>query len=139
MSSRIEPFHAIAISLLARRLADEGRSIIHMEFGQPSTGAPAKAIAVAHEVLDRDPMGYWESGALKDRIAQQYLERYGIAVTPRRIILTCGASPALVLALTSAFAPGDRVAVARPGYVAYRNTLRALHMDGIELEFDVGG
>ncbi|MGI4876741.1 MAG: aminotransferase class I/II-fold pyridoxal phosphate-dependent enzyme [Janthinobacterium lividum] len=124
----------IAISLLARRLAGEGRSIIHMEFGQPSTGAPAKVIAIAHEVLDRDPMGYWESGALTDRIAQHYLERYGVAVTPRRIILTRGASPALVLALTSAFVPGDCVAVARLGYVAYRNTLRALYMDGIELE-----
>ncbi len=134
MSSRIEPFHAIAISLLAHRLAAEGRSIIHMEFGQPSTGAPAKAIAVAHAVLDADPMGYWESGPLKTRIAQQYRERYQVDVAPARIVLTCGASPALVLALASAFVPGDRIAVARPGYVAYRNTLRALHMEAVELE-----
>ncbi|MEG3146816.1 aminotransferase class I/II-fold pyridoxal phosphate-dependent enzyme [Sphingomonas sp. RT2P30] len=134
MNSRIEPFHAIAISQLAHKLRLEGRPVIHMEFGQPSTGAPAGAIATAQQILAHDPMGYWESVPLKQRISQYYRERYGVAVAPGRILLTCGASPALVLALSTAFVPGDRVALARPGYVAYRNCLRALHMDEIELE-----
>ena len=133
MSAEIDPFHAIAISALAHRLKAEGHSIIHMEFGQPSTGAPAAAIAKAHEVLDTDAMGYWESPALRDRIARHYAETYGVTVEPERIVLTCGASPALVLALSSAFRPGDRVALARPGYVAYRNTLKALHMEPVEI------
>lgn len=136
MSAAIEPFHAIRVSLEAHRLKDAGRSIIHMEFGQPSTGAPAPAIARAHEVLDRDPMGYWQSPALKDRICRHYKQTYGVAVEPSQIILTCGASPALVLALSVLFAPGARVAVARPGYVAYRNTLKALHLEPVE--FDCG-
>ncbi|WP_256887522.1 pyridoxal phosphate-dependent aminotransferase [Acidomonas methanolica] len=129
----IDPFHAITLSALAHRLAAEGRSVIHMEFGQPSTGAPREAIARAHHVLDTDPMGYWESQPLKERIAQHYRAQYGVDVAPERIVLTCGASPALVLALSSCFAPGARVAVARPGYVAYRNTLRALHMEPVEI------
>ena len=129
----IEPFHAIAISRLAHQLKQEGRSIIHMEFGQPSTGAPKAAIAAAHHVLDTDGMGYWESPALRDRIARHYAETYGVTVEPERIVLTCGASPALVLALLSAFQPGDRVALARPGYVAYRNTLKALRMEPVEI------
>jgi aspartate/methionine/tyrosine aminotransferase len=104
-----------------------------MEFGQPSTGAPAKAIAVAHQVLDTDPMGYWESPALKERIARHYGERHGIAVDPEQIILTCGASPGLVLALTCLFRPGARVATARPGYVAYRNNLKALYLEPVEV------
>jgi aspartate/methionine/tyrosine aminotransferase len=58
---------------------------------------------------------------------------HGVEVAPERIILTCGASPALVLALTSRFSPGDRIAFARPGYVAYRNTVRGLHMKAVEL------
>ena len=57
----------------------------------------------------------------------------GLGVDPARIVLTCGASPALVLALNAAFRPGDRIAIARPGYVAYRNTLRALHMVPVEI------
>ena len=133
MSTSIDPFHAIAISRLAHRLADEGRSVIHMEFGQPSTGAPAAAIAAAHRVLDTDAMGYWESPALKERIAAHYREEHGVAVDPERVFLTSGASPALVLALSCRFAPGARVALARPGYVAYRNVLKALHMVPIEL------
>ena len=133
MTAQIDPFQTITVSALAHRLKAEGRSIIHMEFGQPSTGAPDAAIAAAHHVLDNDPLGYWESPALKERIAAHYAEWYGVEVTPARIVLTCGASPALVLALNMSFAPGDQVAFARPGYVAYRNTLKALHMKPVEL------
>jgi aspartate/methionine/tyrosine aminotransferase len=133
MIAKLEPFHAIAVSTLAHRLAAKGRSIIHMEFGQPSTGAPAAAIATAHQVLDTDPMGYWESPALKVRIARYYLERDGVAIDPARIVLTCGASPALVMALSLIGGPGARVAFARPGYVAYRNNARALFMEPVEV------
>jgi len=133
MRAKIDPFQAIGVSHLAHELKSQGRSIIHMEFGQPSTGAPRAAIAAAHQVLDTDGMGYWESPALKARIARHYGETYGVAVEPAQIILTCGASPALLLALISSFDPGDRVALARPGYVAYRNTLKALHMTPVEI------
>ncbi len=133
MSSDIEPFYAIEVSQMAHRLKDGGRSIIHMEFGQPSTGAPRAAIAAAHTVLDTDAMGYWQSQALKDRLARHYDETYGVTVKPSQFILTCGASPALVLALLASFSPGDRVALARPGYVAYRNTLKALNLVPVEI------
>jgi aspartate/methionine/tyrosine aminotransferase len=132
-AAEIEPFHAIAISRLAHQMKAQGRSIIHMEFGQPSTGAPAAAIAAAHHVLDTDGMGYWESPRLKAAIAKRYADLDGVEVDPERVILTCGASPALVLALASNFQPGDRVALARPGYVAYRNTLKALNLVPVEI------
>ena len=133
MTAKIDPFQAIAVSALAHRLKAQGRSVIHMEFGQPSTGAPAAAIAQAHRVLDTDPMGYWESPDLKARIMQHYADWYGVTINPAQVLLTCGASPALVLALNMSFAPGDRVAFARPGYVAYRNNLKALHMVPVEI------
>lgn len=133
MIADISPFHAIAISREAHALEAAGRSILHMEFGQPSTGAPAEAIAMAHHVLDTEAMGYWESMPLKQRIARHYGERHGVAVDPEQILLTCGASPGLVLALTCLFAPGARVATARPGYVAYRNNLKALYLEPVEV------
>ena len=74
-------------------------------------------------MLDSDGMGYWESPALKARLARHYDETYGVAVEPDQFILTCGASPALASALASSFSPGDCVTLARPGYVACRNTL----------------
>jgi aspartate/methionine/tyrosine aminotransferase len=133
MTTAIEPFRAIVISRLAHALKAEGRSVIHMEFGQPSTGAPPRAIEQAQRVLGEDGMGYWESAPLKARIARLYQERYGVEVTPDRLLLTCGASPALVLALSSRFQPGDRIAMARPGYVAYRNVVKGLNMEAVEI------
>jgi aspartate/methionine/tyrosine aminotransferase len=66
-------------------------------------------------------------------LSRHYQETYGVDLPAGRILLTCGASPALVLALSARFAAGDRVALARPGYVAYRNTLRALHLEPVEI------
>ena len=135
MPAQIDPFHAIAIGKLAYELAAAGQSIIHMEYGQPSTGAPAAAIAVAHAVLDADPMGYWENPALKERIARLYREQHGVEIAPERIILTCGASPALVLALNlrgeTALQESATVAtpekVARGAYLALAGNCATCH------------
>lgn len=129
----IDPFYAIGINKLAHVLKGQGRSVIHMEYGQPSAGAPRKAVEVAHQVLDSDPMGYWESTALKQGLAQHYRALYGLDIDPERFVLTCGASPALVLALTVGFDAGQTIATARPGYVAYRNTVKALHLNMLEI------
>ena len=134
LSQGIEPFRAIEISALARKLRAEGRSVIHMEFGQPADGAPAGAVVAARAALGEPDMGYWESAPLRQRIARHYGEHYGVDVDPQRILLTCGASPALVLALLTGFAAGSRVMTARPGYVPYRNSLRALPMIPVEVE-----
>jgi aspartate/methionine/tyrosine aminotransferase len=133
MTAKLDPFHAITISAIAQRLMAEGRSIIRMEYGQPSTGAPAAALARARAVLDEEDKGYWESTELLERLARHVEETTGVAVSPDQIVLTCGASPALVIALSLRFGPGARVAIARPGYVAYRNTLRALFIEPVEL------
>lgn len=134
MGVDIDPFHAISISRIAHRLKAEGRSIIHMEFGQPSTGAPSRAIEAACNTLRADGLGYWESAPLKDRLCQHYAETYNVELDPDRISLTAGASAALVCALASRFKPGDTIAMARPGYVAYRNTVKALGMTALELD-----
>ena len=131
----IAPFRAIEISQLAQKMRRDGGSIIHMEFGQPSEGAPQGAVAATINALGNDAsmMGYWESAPLRERIARHYREQYGVDVGPEQIILTCGASPALVLALLTVFKPGSRVMTARPGYVAYRNSLRTLSMAPVEV------
>ncbi|MGF7155170.1 pyridoxal phosphate-dependent aminotransferase [Novosphingobium gossypii] len=133
MIAQVEPFHATTIGRLAYELAAEGRDVIHMEYGQPSTGAPAAAIAAAHAALDAEAGGYWESSALRERIARHYRDAYGVDVSPEQVFLTCGASPAFVLALSCCFRPGARVALARPGYVAYRNAMRTLYIEPVEL------
>ncbi|MFZ4689994.1 MAG: pyridoxal phosphate-dependent aminotransferase [Polymorphobacter sp.] len=132
----VEPFRAMGLSVLAHRLKAAGRSIIHMEFGQPSTGAPPAAIAAAHARLDSETGGYWTSAPLCARIARLYADRHGLDIDPDRIILTCGASPALTLALAALFSPVDRIAFVRPGYVAYRNAVLALGRVPVEIAAD---
>lgn len=134
--ANVAPFRAMGLSALAHRLQDAGRSVIHMEFGQPSTGAPPAAIAAAHQRLDSEAGGYWQSAPLCARIARLYADRHGLSIDPDRILLTCGASPALTLAIAGLFSPGDTIAFVRPGYVAYRNAVTALGRTPLEIPAD---
>jgi aspartate/methionine/tyrosine aminotransferase len=130
----VPPFYAGQIGARAAALARAGRSVIAMHFGQPTEGAPAAAVAAARTMVERGPMGYWESPDLKRRIARHYEETYGLDVAPSRILLTGGASAGLVAAFAALLAPGDRVALARPGYPAYRNALLALGRTAVEID-----
>ena len=129
----VQPFHAVDINRLANDLARRGVDVIHMEVGQPSAGAPGTALEAAARALRSDRLGYWESGELKERIARHYRDWYGVELEPARVILTPGASGALLLAFTVLLEPGSRVALGRPGYPAYRNVLQALGMQPVEL------
>lgn len=131
--ARVEPFYAVEINRLANERSRRGLPVIHMEVGQPSAGAPRAAIAEGHRALSEEPQGYWESGALKEAIAALYARRYGLAVVPAQVILSAGASGALLLAIAVLFEQGSRVALARPGYPAHRNVLRALGIEPLEL------
>lgn len=133
-AARVAPFYAVEINRLANARERAGLPVIHMEVGQPSAGAPAAAIAAAHRALDECPQGYWESGALAERIDAHYRDLYGLAPGPSRIVLTLGASAALVLAMSALFSPGARVALPRPGYPAHRNVLHALGLEPVEID-----
>jgi len=130
---RVEPFHAVAINRLAHERARRGLDVFHMEVGQPSAGAPRAALEAAARALHESRLGYWESGALKERIARHYAETYGAAIAPAQVVLTPGASGALLLAFTVLLDAGDRVALGCPGYPAYRNVLRTLGMEPVEI------
>ncbi|HEY7740247.1 MAG TPA: aminotransferase class I/II-fold pyridoxal phosphate-dependent enzyme [Steroidobacteraceae bacterium] len=129
----VAPFHAMAINRLANERERRGLPVVHMEVGQPSAGAPRAAIEAGLRALASEPQGYWESGALAERIAAHYRERHGLAIDPARILLTPGASGALVLAIAVLFRHGSRVALPRPAYPAHRNVLRALGLEVVEL------
>lgn len=129
----IPPFYAGQIGTLAWARKRTGLPVVNMHFGQPTAGAPAAAIAVAHRLLDHDSLGYHESAPLQERLARYYHETHGVEVDRRRILLTAGASAGLVAAYVACFRAGDRVAVVTPGYPTYRHTLRALGVEPIEL------
>jgi aspartate/methionine/tyrosine aminotransferase len=133
-AARVETFYAVEINRQANERARSGLPVIHMEVGQPSAGAPQSAIAAGHRALTDAHQGYWESGALKERIAALYRERYQLEPAASQVILSMGASAALVMALALLFERGSQVALARPGYPAHRNVLYALGLEPLELD-----
>ncbi len=133
---RISPFIVMEVMRAAHARAAAGGDVIHLEVGQPSTGAPQTVIAAAQAALSRDRLGYTEALGLPNlraRIAQHYREAYDVAVDPARVVVTTGSSGAFLLAFLAAFDAGDRVALAEPGYPAYRNILRAVDVTPVGL------
>jgi aspartate/methionine/tyrosine aminotransferase len=113
----------------ANERAAEGGDVLHLEVGQPATSAPEPVLEAARRALAADRLGYTDAlglESLRRRIARYYGERFGIDVDLRRIAVTTGSSGAFILAFLAAFELGDRVALASPGYPAYRNILTAL-------------
>ena len=129
----VPPFHAMAMNLAAERKATEGVDVIHLEVGQPATGAPAAAVAAVRAALDR-PLGYTNAPGLESlrrRLAERYGELHDVPIDPARVLIVAGASAGFTLAFLAAFGRGARVAVVEPGYPCYRNTLIALGMEAV--------
>jgi len=115
---------------------ESGKNVLHMEVGQPGTPAPAAAREAAHRALDSDHLGYTLAlgiPQLRDRLSQHYKDTYGLDVPSSRIVVTTGSSGAFVVSFLSVFDEGARVALADPGYPAYRNILKSLGIEVIGL------
>lgn len=128
----IAPFIVMDVMRAANRRAAEGGDVIHLEVGQPSGKAPARVLAAAKAAVDAHALGYTEALGLphlRERIARHYHHAHGQSVPPESIAVTTGSSAAFLLAFLAAFDVGDRVAVAAPGYPAYRNILEALGVE----------
>lgn len=135
----VEPFHAMDILAEANRLKAKGLPVVSMAVGQPSDPAPAGVREAAANALKAGRIGYTDAlglAGLRKAIAAHYAEHYGLDVSPERIAVTTGSSAAFNLAFLAMFDPGDRVAIAAPGYPAYRNIMAALGIDIAEIELD---
>ena len=133
----VPPFIAMDVLRAANERAAAGADVIHLEVGQPASGAPAAVRAAALEALANAPIGYTDAlgiAPLREAIAAHYQERYGLAVDPHEVVVTTGSSAAFQLAFLAAFEAGDRVALAAPGYPAYRNILSALGIEPVPIE-----
>ena len=135
--SAIQPFIVMDVMRAANERQAQGEDVLHLEVGQPSTPAPKRVLEAARDALDRELLGYTDAFGvppLKNAIAAHYLKAYGVAVDPARIAVTTGSSGGFVLAFLTAFDAGDRVALASPGYPAYRNILTALDIEVVNIE-----
>ncbi len=133
----IPPFIVMDVLRAANEREAKGEGVLHLEVGQPGTSAPAPVLAAAAAALEDDLLGYTEALGLPDlrsRIAEHYQEIYGIEVDPGQVVATTGSSGGFVLAFLAAFDAGDRVALASPGYPAYRNILKSLGIEDVDLQ-----
>jgi len=133
----VDPFIVMDVMERARQAEDAGRRVIHMEVGQPGTGAPHGATARLAEALGQHPLGYTVAlglPALRARIARLYGQWYGLDLDPARVIVTPGSSGAFLLAFTALFDTGARVGIGAPGYPSYRQILKALGLTPVVLD-----
>lgn len=135
--SVVEPFRAMDIVAKANKLMNKGDDVIMMCVGQPFAPAPKTARDAAKAAIDNGRIGYTVAngiGPLRARIAQHYFEQHNVDIDPNRIIVTNGSSCAFTLSFLSMFEIGARVAIPAPGYPAYRNILRSLSMEAVEID-----
>lgn len=134
--SAVDPFIVMDVMQAASAAEEAGRHIIHMEVGQPGTGAPKGAAEALTKAMGEGALGYTVAlglPALRARIAQMYGEWYNVDLDPTRVVITPGSSGGFLLAFTALFDSGDRVGIGAPGYPSYRQILRALGMQPVDL------
>lgn len=140
--SAVEPFHAMDVLAEANRLRAAGHPVISMAVGQPADPAPAPVLQAAERALKDGRIGYTNAlglSELREVIAGHYADYYGVNISPERVAVTTGSSAAFNLAFLIYFDPGDRVAITRPGYPAYRSILSALGLEVVEIPTDRDG
>ncbi len=136
--ANVPPFHVMDLLAAAQLRNRTHGDMVNLVAGQPSTGAPAPVTAEAIRLLQSDdPLGYTVASGvpeLRERIAEHHRKTHGIDVAADDVAVTTGSSGGFLLAFLSAFEPGDRVAMARPGYPCYRNVLVALGCEVVEID-----
>jgi aspartate/methionine/tyrosine aminotransferase len=135
--SRVDPFIVMDVMQAAAAAEAAGQHIIHMEVGQPGTGAPKGAVDALGRAMAEGPLGYTVAlglPALRARIARMYGEWYNVDLDPARVVITPGSSGGFILAFTALFDTGDRVGIGAPGYPSYRQILKALALQPVDLQ-----
>jgi aspartate/methionine/tyrosine aminotransferase len=125
----IAPFHVMEVQTAARALEATGRSVVHMEIGEPDFPTPAPVLAAAQRALEGGGIYYTSAlglPELRHAIARHYGERLGVRVSPERVIVTAGSSAALLLVMALIVNRDDRILLADPGYPCNRQFVRVL-------------
>lgn len=124
---QINPFRVMTVLERAKVLEAQGRSIVHLEVGEPDFVTAAPILEAGREALANGCTAYTSAAGLpqlRERIAQHYLDTQGLQLAPERIFVTPGASGALSLMAQLLIDPGDGVLMSDPGYPCNRNYVR---------------
>ncbi|MEW2501932.1 MULTISPECIES: aminotransferase class I/II-fold pyridoxal phosphate-dependent enzyme [unclassified Amycolatopsis] len=131
----VPPFHVMDVLSAAQARQRSHGDLVSLAAGQPSAPAPEAVRRAAKEALDKYTLGYTEQlgiPELREAVAGHYRSTYDVDVSAQDVVMTTGSSGGFLLSFLSAFDPGARVAMARPGYPAYRNLLKVLGCEVVE-------
>ena len=134
--AQIASFIAMDVMREATDLGRAGREIVHLEVGEPGVASPRVVREAAKRALDAGRIAYTEAlgmPALREGIAGHYKARYGLDVSPNRIVVTTGSSGGFILSFLALMDHGGRIGIPSPGYPAYRNILQALGIETVEI------
>lgn len=123
-ASEISPFYVMELLEKARLMEAEGHNIIHMEVGEPGFETPGVIRREALKALEGGKTFYTHSlgiPELREAVSRNYRDRYGLHVSPERVIITNGSSGAFILLFAALLEQGRTLAIADPGYPCYRN------------------
>jgi (5-formylfuran-3-yl)methyl phosphate transaminase len=121
---QVKPFLAMEIMEKAQKLEAEGRSIVHLEVGEPGGDTPAPIKEALVEAVRNNDTGYTHSlgkSELRSEVAAYYKRTYNVKIEPEQVIITSGSSPAMLLAFSALLHNNDRMIMADPYYACYPN------------------
>ena len=129
----IEPFRVVEVLARATELSAAGRDIVHMAAGEPDFATAAPIIEAGRAALARGATYYSQAAGipeLREALSRYYADDYGLDIAPQRIMVTPGASGALLLISALLMNPGDGMLMTDPGYPCNRHFLRLVEGRG---------
>ncbi len=112
----------------ASELEQQGHDVIRLNLGEPDFGAPAPVLTAMKAALAEPEFPYTSAlgiPALRSAIANFYKQKHDVSIPSSRVIVTAGASAALLLASSALVEPGDNVILGDPSYPCNRRFLNA--------------
>ena len=135
--SNVDSFYVMSLLSKASNLERKGKEIFHFELGEPQISTPDPIIKEIKKLLKLNLPGYTPSNGIEElrlKISKFYLKKYNVNIEPNKIFITNGSSGAFLLSFISAFDSGMKVGIFNPVYPAYRNILKALNINVVEIE-----
>jgi (5-formylfuran-3-yl)methyl phosphate transaminase len=123
----IPPFIVMDVLERAQEMEQAGHHIIHLEVGEPDFDTPEPILEAGYRALRQGDTHYTHSlgkRELREEIAAYYLRKYGVEVSPDRILVTAGTSPAMLLLFSALLERGEEVILPNPYYACYPNIIR---------------
>ncbi len=137
--SKIDSFLVMDVLQQSKLLEENGKKIFHLELGEPLNKTPLIVQKEAKRLINSEIPGYTPSNGifeLRKKISDYYKKIKNIEIDSDQIFITTGSSGAFILSFLACFDPGDKIAIFSPVYPAYRNILKSLNLDVIEIPSD---